>query len=486
MVSIALAICIAGIGGLFLLNRDRTVQNSRALWLPVAWFWIAGSRPPSVWLGAGLGITAPGEALDATLEGNSMDALIFGSLLMAGLIVLFCRRREAGACLRANGPIVLYFSYCLASVFWSSYPGPAFKRWTKDLGDLVMVFVVLTDPHPTLAIRRLFSRVGFILLPASVFLIRYSDLGRGYDPDGNPMNIGVATNKNLLGVLAFVLGLGGLWSFLALLRARGEIGGRRRLIAQGTFVAFAMAVLAMANSATAAACFILGCGLIFVTGLRTVRRHPAAVHKIVLIIALAGGLTVFVGAQATVVQALGRDTNLTGRTEIWREVIPMAKNPVIGAGFESFWNEASQTLRNRSEVYTFGNLNSAHNGYLEVYLNLGCVGVCLIALILVSGYMRTVAVFHGDKELGPLLISYIVTSVAYSVTEAGFRVLSPMWICLLLATAAASYHRVRSRRKVVVAPNRQSKGLRSRSPREVVSLSRGHVLAATRQRLPGA
>src|SRR5208282_1079520 len=49
------------------------------------------------------------------------------------------------------------------SVSWSPYPGVAFKRWIKAIGDLVMVLVVVTEADPIAAFRRLFSRVGFIL-----------------------------------------------------------------------------------------------------------------------------------------------------------------------------------------------------------------------------------------------------------------------------------------------------------------------------------
>ena len=69
-------------------------------------------------------------------------------------------------------------------------------------------------------LRRLLSRVGFVLLPASVLLIKYyPELGQSWDPWGSvQMFNGVATNKNMLGVLVFVLALGALWQILTLVR----------------------------------------------------------------------------------------------------------------------------------------------------------------------------------------------------------------------------------------------------------------------------
>jgi O-antigen ligase len=68
-------------------------------------------------------------------------------------------------------------------------------------------------------------------------------------------------------------------------------------------------------------------------------------------------------------------------------------------------------------------LNEVHNGYIEVYLNLGWLGVALIALILGQGYRRAVSAFRRDSALGALLLAYVVTALTYNIDEAGFRML---------------------------------------------------------------
>jgi len=82
-----------------------------------------------------------------------------------------------------------------------------------------MVLIVVTDRQPMAALRRLFSRTAFIMLPASILLIKYyGNLGRAFDPYGWMELTGVATNKNSLGVVTFVLLLGVVWRILSLVR----------------------------------------------------------------------------------------------------------------------------------------------------------------------------------------------------------------------------------------------------------------------------
>ena len=459
---LALIVCALGIAGLFYLDRDRSLKTSRALWLPVTWVWIIGSRPVSLWLGIS---SATAQSASQAMEGSPVDASVFAVLLIAGIVVLVGRRNRTVACLKASWPVLIYFAYCLLSVVWSPYPDVAFKRWTKDAGDLVMVLLIATEAEPTAALRRLFSRAGFILLPASILLIRYSDLGRGYDPDGNAMVTGVTTNKNTLGLITFVLLLGTLWSIRAVLRAKKSPNRRRHLLAQGALLAFGIAVLAMANSATSTACFGLGAVLMLATGLPSIGRRPSRVHVLVVTIMLLGGLTMLLGGEGSVVHALGRKTDLTGRTDIWKAVIPLCPNPLIGAGFESFWigPNVAKLWRSLSNWFGVQGLNTPHNGYIEVYLNLGWVGLSLLALIFINGYRSTCAAFRLDPEIAGLSLGFLATAAIYSITEAGFRMLTPTWVALLLSILVANRVIVSARSKLARAvgvPVNQTPGLR--------------------------
>ena len=107
------------------------------------------------------------------------------------------------------------------------YPDVGFKRWVKAVGDFVMVLIVVSDRDPSVAIRRLLTRTGFLLIPLSVLMIKYyPDLARYYDRwDWSTYYSGVTTNKNALGVICLLFGLASVWQFLAALMTRTGQGG---------------------------------------------------------------------------------------------------------------------------------------------------------------------------------------------------------------------------------------------------------------------
>ena len=102
---------------------------------------------------------------------------------------------------------------------------------------------------------------------------------------------------------------------------------------------------------------------------------------------------------------------MSGRSDIWKASIAAADNPIIGTGFESFWNtNVEKVALGLPGYWEIHNLVSAHNGYIEVYFDLGLVGVCLIVLIIISGFRRGSKAFRRDPQIGSLILASFVTS----------------------------------------------------------------------------
>ena len=147
---------------------------------------------------------------DQYLDGSSLDRAILSCFIFAALVILFARAQRTREVLQHNAPLLIFLLYCLASTVWSDYPFVALKRWTKALGSFTMVLIVLTDSDVVSAIRQLVIRTAFILIPSSILLIKYyPEMGRYYDRwEGTVSYSGVATDKNALGAMCLILGLG--------------------------------------------------------------------------------------------------------------------------------------------------------------------------------------------------------------------------------------------------------------------------------------
>ena len=430
MSSLATLVFGFGILALFVLYRDPKSRPSLALWIPTVWILLAGSRMVSMWFKNPADVVRTASQVG---EGSPLDSVILAGLLMAGVIVLACRLRRVVGVLKMNWPLLAFFGYCAVSILWSATPELALKRWVKATGDVVMVLIILTDRNRMEAIKRIITRVAFILMPLSVLLIEfYPTMGRSYSlVDVDYTYTGVATNKNMLGVICMVAGLGCFWLFVKALRDKRR--QTRNLLALGATLATVLWLFVVANSITPLVCFLMGVALIVIVNLPGTHR-PSNVHVVVAAMVSAAALVfIFPEIFTSIIHLFGRNTTLTGRTDLWKALVAMDTHPWFGTGFESFW------LGNRLEqlwsLFPW-QPNEAHNGYLEVYLNLGWAGVGFLALLLGTGYRHVVDVYRQDAIAGSLRLAYFAAAVAYSFSEAGFRMLDPMWIFLLLAIIA--------------------------------------------------
>jgi O-antigen ligase len=386
-----------------------------------------------MWLAAfGIGPAVTWSAA-TELEGTPLDRNLYAALLALGIIVLIGRGAQIGRVLRANVPVILFFLYCAVSVLWSDYPMVSAKRWIKSLGDIVLVLIVLTDPDPLAAIRRLLKRAGFLVVPLSILVIKYyPEIGVKYGHfEGKRVIIGLAWDKNTLGTITLLFGLGFLWRFFVAHRDSGSAYRTRQLVAHSALLAMVMWLFAHANSMTSLLCFVLVGSVVMVVSISWFARRPTIVTALTLVVLLVVSIPLVLNIGTNVFQAVGRDGTLTGRTDIWDDALAMVRNPAFGAGFESFW------LRVTLDEGRSFHLNEAHNGYLEVYLNLGWVGVCFLACVILNGYLNVMRVLRGHPEAGVLLLGYWLVCLTYSMTEAGFRMMNPMWICFLLASTVA-------------------------------------------------
>jgi len=158
------------------------------------------------------------------------------------------------------------------------------------------------------------------------------------------------------------------------------------------------------------------------------RALRMSVEKALPIIILSMGIMFFtalwlVDNLEIVLAGLHRDVTLTGRTQIWNALIPMIKkNFWLGYGYASFWQFIGYDpiiwQAPEFSIFNIPRPAHAHNGFIDLWLELGLVGVVLFTASLISNFVRAISLAsrkRGVIDYWPLaLMTYILL---YNVTE---------------------------------------------------------------------
>jgi len=411
---------------LFIYDRKTTKSGSFARWLIVAYLAMISSRAVSLWFNLGIAVTSP----DDYLEGSPVDRNIYTVFLVLALLALLSRRLNWQEIFQNNRWIFVFFLFAAISVLWSDYPFVSFKRWVKSVGMVIMVLLLLTEDDPVQTLRWVFRKAAFLLIPLSVLLIKYyPEFGRMYTESGGQQFTGVTMNKNGLGAACFIYGVYFVWDLLAV--RRGDVTeGRRAALIDIVMLLIIAYLLHKANSATSLVCFIVGSALLVFMEMPSIRANISrfGVYMVALLIFF-GALDLVFGLGQAVVSGLGRDMTFTGRVAIWSELLEMAENSVVGTGYESFWlGERAQRMW---DLYSW-RPNQAHNGYIEMYLSLGLVGLMLLLAVMLTSYKNILLKIMSDHSVGSLRMALFLTVLLYNFTEASFK-LGQVWFIFFLS-----------------------------------------------------
>jgi exopolysaccharide production protein ExoQ len=430
---LALTLCFILVAGLFWYDAAQEVRVSGALWVPLTWMFFMGSRGPSQWLG-----TTPGEGgvAQALEEGDPLNRAIYFSLLFLSIVILVSRTFRWGDFFARNRALTVFLLFALASVLWSDFPFPAFKKWFRDLGDYTIVLVVLSDRHPLEAVSTLLRRLGYLLIPLSVVLIKYfPDIARNYDPwTGAQSFSGATTSKNMLGIVCLVCGIYFFWDIVVKWPDRKNTRQKRIILVNAVMTYLTWWLLIICDSATSRVCLIIACMVILAAHSKVVQHRPAILAGAIPVIFLTYMLLFFgFGLNDTFAGVAGR-TSLSGRPEIWRIVLSQQANPLVGAGYESYWlGPRLQRIWASGE----GHINEAHNGFLELYLNLGYLGLLLMLIFVAVVYRNICKKVKPFSSIASLTLAIWTAFVFHNSTEADFRS-GFMWIAFVLAALAVS------------------------------------------------
>jgi exopolysaccharide production protein ExoQ len=422
--SLALTLWLILLLALLFFDPAKDSRTSLALWVPLIWIFIVASRLPSLWIGRPV-LTS----MQAIEEGNPIDRTVYSVLIVLAMIILLSRGFKWAEFLARNLALIGFLSFALMSVLWSDFPFVALKRWFHDLGNYLVILVVVSDPCPLEALRTVLRRLGYVLISLSVLLVKYYPaIGKSYDPwTGLDMYVGATTSKNMLGAACLVTGLFFFWDTVTRWSNRKERRTKRIIVVNFALISMTLWLLNLSNSATSRVCLVIGCLVILAAHSRMLRRNPALLKVLIpagfclyLVLAFLFGLN------GNLAETVGRNPTLTDRTLIWKIVLGMHTNPLVGTGDQSFWLGP----RLQSVWQTFPGIYEAHNGYLDTYLNLGLIGLFFLGAFLIASFRTICKRITSSLALASFSLAVWAVILFYNMTEAAFEG-GLLWMILL-------------------------------------------------------
>jgi exopolysaccharide production protein ExoQ len=372
----------------------------------------------------------------------------------AGLLILMRWRRVLGAA-RAVWPILFLVALTPISVFWSVLPMITLRRSLEFVG-WTLIAIYLGERYTVEKFARLLAQTICLMIVASIAIY---PIAPQYVLDTTHAGAwrGLVLHKNFFGeYMALLVAL------LLLVRFR-QFPWLRFV-----FLGLACVLLFLSRSATS----IVVCALVVATGplwrlarMNGKQRFPAYI---------VAGLTLFLtgyfvtGNTDLLLKLLGRDSTLTGRTQLWGLVLDaVAKRPIVGYGFDAFFTglrgESLNVLIRAGWL-----VPAAHNGFLELLLGLGIIGLAVFLLVFVQTFNRALTYVRLEQNsMGFWPVTYLCFFAMHNMTESDLLTRSGFSFLIFTVVCTSLALRVRTAESSATAARRHAPapGFGLRAPR---------------------
>ena len=365
-------------------------------------------------------------AMDSSGQTDALRQLAVFAITGVALVALLLERRREPLATAAFLALMAYAGFLLSSASWSDHPSFVIRRaglFTLDAFALCVLADYLRRARllvPTI--------LGVMLAVLAIDLLSIVLLhGLSIDHEGRWK--GIHEHKNEAGSVMAVVAI-----------VCGWLAARRRLLWLPCLAASAF--LAATGSKTSFALLFGSVGLTFAVavGLRVLRAARGL--RLLVLAALLPVLAASIDLGGMIQGAVGYlygDVTFTGRVSIWDYVLAKhAEAPWLGHGFGSFWGMGDLTPAISEDVPHVREFGQAHNGYLDVLVQTGRVGMGLLAAMLgvvLAAGLRRVATAPGDWQTDAMFLNLVCFALLHNLLETTFlRSLGIVWALLVVSS----------------------------------------------------
>lgn len=399
-----------------------------------------------------------GEDLSSAREfgaGSITSQLVLGTCYLIAAFLLITSRRSTQILLRA-WPVLLLPALAIVSTAWSADPALTLRRAFALLGIVLFGLSLSASFSFQSCISVVTRALASAMLLSIVWVVLFPAYGLHQATDAVQ-----AVHAGLWrGIFAHRNILGGAFAGITLtfLLVYGRYAFKNLIVRLGA-IAVTLACLVGANSGTG---YVIAVAMpLFAFSMAFVATQPPRKRLqllLVVLIAIAILLTLADELGTVVLQALGKQTDLTGRTIYWYYIIQLlGSDLLLGHGYSA----GLLVLDQKIGALTNATLTSAHNGYLELLIYFGFVGLAIAMLVLawlLWGAIRLVVIGPSSLSIQSTFpVVVVVFALAHNVVESSFVVPNSL-VTLLLAVAAGMLARVHDAAPILVEPLKTWRG----------------------------
>ena len=368
--------------------------------------------------------------------------MVFIGIYFVTLILLTFRWQRTLTFVTSNSWLLFLIGLAIFSISWSSVPNIAFRKVVSLIG-ATMFGVYLGSRYDfeqqlgiyswTFGIGLFFSYIFSIALPEYGIMNTDAIVGAWQ---------GIFPHKNGLGESMFAGFMAFYFSSLL------NVSKRKKIYFQ-VLTLLALIIVYFSESATALVSIIF----IFLTA-QGLKRLSITSKKSVLLVLLFLIFTCIVMFLLlvnfnTFLSVNDKDVTLSGRTILWDTLWQFIREkPWLGYGYGSFFSGESREATLLWQVHDWSPVHS-HNGYIQLWLNLGLVGLIVFFLGYISCLFNSLFKYLVFKDLRMLWIFlFLIYTVFLNMTEVSFFSSGNIWIITL-----ASIYSMKIKTKTTIVQN---------------------------------
>ena len=393
-----------------------------------------------------------GESLALSKAGGSIfNQLYWFSILLLGCTIVMTRLRRFTQCLSSLFPLVLLILWCVASVLWSEHDLISLRRAFF----LVIIFLSLYIASIYAADSATLIKMAYFaaLFALALNLVSIAlPFGFHLGPSLTGAFKGIHGHKNTAGMIAVIALILGLL-------VRPYLMKRVHKSLNSTFLIGWTILLILSSSKTSLAALIASSIIVYcayiIARVNAVKASVGAVLLVVITMLVLSFLWFEAANGVSLNDILTKTTGqkevtFTGRTDLWSFTIEyLSEKWLFGHGFGGFWNVGldSDNFSLVSKWNWIKYVNQAHNGYIDIVVNVGLIGIALFIVVLIqfSRQMEVVRIQSSRTYL--ILWTMMVFALIHNMMESSIiRTTHPIWlmmlfIILMAARAADDYWR---------------------------------------------